>query len=173
MHCERLTTADDPDYPLYMKLYNASFPFHEQREPDSQEKIMRRPEYRFDRLYDGPEFIGLVLNWESELFIYVEHLCILPAKRGLGYGQRALRLLSERGKQVILEIDPPVDDISIRRRKFYEHAGFRANSYAHVHPPYHTGYDGHELVVMSFPRELTPEEYESFFQFLCETVMRE
>lgn len=171
IHYERLAEASEPNCSLYMELYNASFPFHEQREPISQKKIMSRTEYRFDRLYDGPEFIGLMLNWESDQFIYVEHFCILPSKRSLGYGQKALQLLSERGKPVILEIDPPIDDISIRRKAFYERAGFCANNYLHVHPPYHVGYDGHELVVMSLPRELTPEEYDHFFQYLCKVVM--
>ena len=66
-----------------------------------------------------------------------------------------LALLAAEGKPVILEIDPPVDDLSHRRQGFYERAGYHANPYAHVHPPYHAANRGHALVVMSYPGALT------------------
>ncbi|MBQ9327720.1 MAG: GNAT family N-acetyltransferase [Solobacterium sp.] len=171
IHYRRLTDENDPDYASYMELYHSSFPIHEQREPASQRNIMRLSDYRFDRIYDGSEFVGLMLNWETEHFIYVEHFCILPEKRSLGYGQKALRLLAERRKPVILEIDPPIDEISIRRKAFYERAGFYSNNYSHVHPAYHDGFDGHDLIVMSSPNMLTPAEYDRFMQYLCKAVM--
>ena len=40
MRFERLTTTEDPRYTEAMELYRISFPFHEQREPDSQSQIM-------------------------------------------------------------------------------------------------------------------------------------
>ena len=49
------------------------------------------------------------------------------------------------------EIDPPSDDISIHRKSFYERCGFKENAFSHVHPPYHKGNTGHELVIMSSP----------------------
>lgn len=65
-----------------------------------------------------------MLCWETETFIYVEHFFILPHLRGHACGSRALALLGGRGKTVILEIDPPADDVSLRRRGFYERAAF-------------------------------------------------
>ena len=38
----------------------------------------------------------------------------------------------------------------------------RENPFAHVHPPYHAGFSGHPLVVMSHPRALTEAEYLTF-----------
>ena len=83
--------------------------------------------------------MGLMLWWEAETFLYVEHFCILPAARNRGCGGRALAHLAEKGKTVILEIDPPVDEISLRREAFYERCGYRANIHPHVHPPYRAG----------------------------------
>jgi hypothetical protein len=37
---------------------------------------------------------------------------------------------------VILEIDPPVDSFSIRRKDFYLRLGFHENNYQHYHPAY-------------------------------------
>jgi len=45
-----------------------------------------------------------------------------------------------------------VDEIARRRKGFYERCGYAENPYPHVHPPYHCGNKGHELVVMSAPR---------------------
>ena len=168
---ERVTAPEHGAYEAAMELYRISFPAHEQREAASQEKILGDGDYRFDLIRDGDAFVGLMLNWETEAFIYVEHLCILPGMRNRKYGQRALELLGRRGKKVILEIDPPVDGISERRKGFYERCGFAANPYPHVHPPYHRGNRGHDLVIMSCPGTVTEEEYGAFRRYLEERVM--
>lgn len=110
----RLTDGADPRYARARALYNRSFPFHEQREERSQLNILEAPEYQYLLIYDGDLWVGLMLCWETETFIYVEHFCTFPELRGQGYGRRALEVLGRRGKTVILEIDPPTDPVSIR-----------------------------------------------------------
>ena len=66
-----------------------------------------------------------------------------------------------------------MDQISARRRGFYERCGFEENPYPHVHPPYHKENCGHKLVVMSCPGKLTAEEYNAFDRYLKREVMRE
>ena len=63
------------------------------------------------------------------------------------------------GKTVILEIDPPKDEVSIRRKQFYERNSFIENPYFHIHPPYHKENQGHELLIMSSPIQITEEIY--------------
>lgn len=173
MRFERLTDRHDPRYETARALYGKSFPRHEQREAASQAAILAHPAYRFDLIYDGDEFVGLLLCWETDDFIYVEHFCIEPDKRGCRYGSRALELLGAEGKTVILEIDPPVDEISIRRRGFYERAHFRANPYPHVHPAYHADCKGHELVIMSAPAPINQARYDAFNDYLRAVVMKD
>lgn len=81
---------------------------------------MSHPEYHFDVIWEGETFVGILLHWEEEGFSYVEHFATDPALRGQGLGARALELLNSRGKSVVLEIDPPVDELSIRRKGFYQ-----------------------------------------------------
>ncbi|MDD3409363.1 MAG: GNAT family N-acetyltransferase [Eubacteriales bacterium] len=171
MTFERLRARGGALYDEAMKLYRESFPRHEQREPLSQGEIMGREDYQFNVIREDGDWAGLLLCWETETFLYVEHFCVRPELRGRGCGARALALLKERGKTVILEIDPPVDEVSIRRKGFYERAGFCENAFAHVHPPYHSDCAGHELVVLSCPGALTKDEYERFGRYLRETVM--
>ncbi len=171
MNFVRMTSAEEPMYEEAMALYGKSFPVHEQREEGCQRQIMDTPDYHFDLIYDGEVFAGMILYWQTESFLYVEHFCIDPGQRNKRYGQRALELLKEKGKTIILEIDPPVDEIAKRRKGFYERAGFSENEFAHVHPPYHSGNQGHSLVVMSWPSKLRKSEYEAFDVYLKKVVM--
>ena len=87
--------------------------------------------------------------------------------------KRAMALLAADGLPVILEIDPPVDAVSIRRRGFYQRCGFVENPYLHVHPPYHAGHAGHALVILTAPGAISAEEYAGFADFLRERVMKD
>ena len=102
---------------------------------------------------------------------YVEHFAIAPQLRGTGIGTRALEQLREEGRRVLLEIDPPVDEVSRRRQRFYEKAGFCANPFHHIHPPYRRGFSGHALVVMTSSGLVTPAEYQDFARYLDQVVM--
>ena len=172
MYFERITDSQHPMYGTAIELYQKSFPLHEQRETPSQERILRHPDYHFTLVYDEKQFVGMVLYWETSEFLYVEHFCILPELRNQHYGQRILAELGKQGKTLILEIDPPVDEISMRRKGFYERCGFTENLYPHVHLPYHQENQGHELVVMSCPGKITQEEYDAFDGYLKRKVMR-
>lgn len=172
MKFERISGIEHKMYKDAISLYDVSFPFHEKRERKSQAEILEDENYNFELIYDEKEFVGLLLYWETENFIYVEHFCVMPDKRNLRYGQNTLSSLQERGKTVILEIDPPEDTTSQRRKAFYERNGFESNPYSHIHPPYHEGCEGHKLVVMSYPDGLSEKEYAGFDLYLKERVMR-
>ena len=118
MRFERLADTHDERYNAARALYAVSFPYHEQRGDGAQAAALASSDYRFELIYDGDEFAGLMLCWETEDFIYVEHFCTAPEIRGRGIGAAALALLVQNGKKIILEIDPPVDEISRRRKKF-------------------------------------------------------
>ena len=171
MNIERITSTTHPLYQKAMELYRISFPAHEQREACSQEQILTQDAYHFDIICDGGAFIGEILYWEVAGFFYIEHFCVLPAMRNKHYGQKILN--AYQATPLILEIDPPADEISIRRKGFYERCGFVENPYRHIHPPYHAENHGHELVVMSSPRMLEADEYACFNCYLQDTVMRD
>lgn len=172
MELFRRSSPDDPRRCAARVLYGASFPLHEQRCRASQDALFSEEAYHDDLLLDEAGFAGLALSWQTDAFPYLEHLCILPERRGQGCGTQALRLLAGHGAPVILEIDPPVDAVSLRRRDFYLRAGFQENPYPHAHPPYRAGFAPHPLEVLSSPEALTPEQYGAFYRYLCGVVMR-
>lgn len=169
MNFERIQSTEHPYFKKAIELYKISFPLHEQREAFSQKAIMNDSHYHFDVIYDEDEFVGEILYWDIGDFLYIEHFCIRPEMRNKHYGQKVLEAMQSR--PLILEIDPPIDEISERRKKFYERCGFFENPFSHIHPPYHKGNRGHDLIVMSSPRKLTQSEYDSFKSYLDGTVM--
>jgi len=171
MRFERITSPAHPMYERALALYQISFPSHEQRQLPSQEKILSDTAYHFTLIYDGEAFVGIILFWETEDFLYVEHFCIVPELRSRGYGRMALDHLAGKGNLILLEIDPPVDDIALRRKGFYERSGFVENPYPHVHPPYHRENKGHELTIMSCPRPVHSFECRKFQEYLAAYVM--
>lgn len=171
MELERIVNIHHPLYQEALDLYKISFPYHEQRESFSQSQILNQDEYRFNIICDDGKFVGELLCWSIGDLLYVEHFCILPSMRNKQYGQRVLALLQE--KPLVLEIDPPTDEISLRRKTFYERCGFVENRYHHIHPPYHKENSGHELVIMSSPRALTEHEYDIFNRYLQNVIMNQ
>lgn len=169
MKFERITASEHPLYADAIDLYKISFPYHEQREAISQNEILRNSDYHFDVVCEDNRFIGEILYWDIGDFRYIEHFCVMPSMRNHHYGQNILAALQD--KPLILEIDPPVSEISQRRKGFYERCGFVENPYPHIHPPYHQGNAGHELVIMSSPKTITSEEYEMFLRALHDIVM--
>ncbi len=167
----RVTSADHPDFDRAFRLYQEGFPLHEQRTREKQEALLAHPEYRYYVIREGIAFAGILLCWEAGDFIYVEHFAIAPELRGRNLGTRALELLGGRDSAIVLEIDPPEDEVSRRRRHFYERAGFFANSRPHVHPPYLSGHAGHPLVVMTSPEAWGRDRLDGFARYLRDTVM--
>ena len=83
--------------------------------------------------------------------------------RGMVVG--VTRAKDDAGKAtVILEIEPPADTLSRRRKRFYERLGLRENPYLHVQPPYQADCGPTRLVVMSRPA-LTRAEFARFSAF--------
>ena len=71
MRFERLVSEKHEMYKKALELYRISFPSHEQREEASQVKILTDEEYHFTLVYDDDVFVGLVLYWETQKFVYV------------------------------------------------------------------------------------------------------
>ncbi len=172
MKIEYITNLNHDMFEKAMNLYKNSFPEFEQRELFSQKKILSDKEYHFGLIYDENVFSGLVLYWETDKFIYIEHLCIVPELRGKNYGTNALSLVCKMNKTVILEIDPPVDTVSEKRLHLYKKCGFVKNDFKHIHPPYHRGNYGHSLVIMTYPQQITQNEYDCFNKYLEEKIMK-
>lgn len=170
---QRLTEPDDPLLQQALAVYEMSFPYHERRERASQRALLQDPLYHFDLLMREGAPVGALLYWQQPSFTYAEHFFIFPEHRGRGIGSAALEQLCRcTVLPLILEIDPPDDELSRRRLRFYERNGFRLTPHDHRQPAYHADTGGESLRVLSYPYAINASEYEVFRHFLTQHAMR-
>lgn len=154
------------------ELSESSFPLCERRPHSEHLRALQDPAFHADIIMDDELFIGIIFYWiYDEKYLYVEHLATDSSLRSKGYGNRAMELLLNMGYVTILEIDPPIDEISIRRRGFYERLGFAMSDHRHIHPSYRSQTEPHELKMMSFPYRISDQEFERFRDYLLHNVM--
>ena len=153
-------------------LYEESFPVAERRK--MEDHLLACTDERFFPLsaWDGGRLAGLLFFWEWKGYRYLEHLAVTPELRGQGYGSEMLRYLRDSEQTIILEIDPLVNELSVRRLQFYERAGFTLTPYRFVHLPYRLEAQPQELLILSYPRMITKEAHNDFLQFVNEEVIR-
>lgn len=146
------------------ELYEASFPEYERRIKQRHEEMLLHNNFMPYQIYEQGKFLGILYYWDWGNFIYLEHLATVPAQRGGGFGAKVLSELFERtkGKTIILEIDPPVTEIALRRQKFYERQGLLTNDHDYTHPSYRANYHPHKLVIMSYPNLIANDMFEEF-----------
>lgn len=168
---KRLTHIDAVKLEMINQLYDRAFPAYEKRSYQGRKSIQTHEDYYLYYFSDDEIFIGFAACWKIDSFYYIEHLAISTQLRGQGYGQQVLTLLCQKVGNIILEIDPVIDDVSQKRLRFYQHCGFQRNSYKHVHPSYHPEFPPHKLEILSYPFQLTEENYQQFNAKLTTIVM--
>lgn len=144
------------------ELYLSSFPTYEIRRKEEHLKALKDENFFPMVVIEKGKFIGFIFYWKWTNYRYVEHFSIKSELRGKNYGTKVLKEICSEGDNIILEIDPPVDTISIKRFDFYNKAGFKFNNYKYFHPAYKLDAKKHELKIMSYPNTLNNEEYVNF-----------
>lgn len=170
MRLERLSNNNISLFERAFELYKSSFPEDERRDELEQERILKKDDYHFDLIMDNEYFIGVMLYWETDELIFLEHFATCSEIRGRGYGTKALDLLKAKNKVILLEIEPPVDEITQRRYNFYKRNGFLMNSVHHIQAKYHVGDVDLELKVLSYPRVLENDEYRDFYEYMTREI---
>lgn len=172
MEIKRITNPDCREFKEAFEICEDSFPLSERRKLPEQIKAFECPDYHFNILSEGGGVSGFITYWETDGFIYIEHLAIKRSLRGTGAGSAAVNSVKCGRKPLILEIEPPVDEITIRRRHFYERLGFTENPFSHYQLPYNREGGGCELKILTYPRKITDGEYEKFYDYFKNTVMK-
>ena len=105
------------------------------------------------------QYVGFITYWTFDDFVYVEHFAIDSNTRGQGYGRETLKNFVEiTDKPIILEVERPEDEMSIKRISFYESCGFKYwKDVDYTQPPYEKGYPHLPLKLMTL-RELNLDE---------------
>lgn len=168
---KRIKSIEDKDFLQVKKFFDVSFPYSERKDAD---EIM--DDIKDDRYYlyavslkENEDPIAILAYWKLNNCIYGEYLAVNPELRNSGIGKEILTELKKHiDAPMILEIEKPVDNITIRRKGFYERNGFVLNSHKHYQPAYHKDCAPLEMNVMTYPRKFSADEYDQFYKELQE-----
>lgn len=123
------------------QLYTTSFPEHERRSFAQLLQLLPEPDMYVHALELDGHAVGLSIHWQFKDFLYLEHLAIAPERRGQRLGQQAMQwLLKQANSRLVLEVEPPTDEITRKRIAFYERLGLVHHAaFAYRQPPYLKG----------------------------------
>ncbi len=134
------------------RIYIQSFPPDERRDFREVEKLLEQNAcFNIVSLAHENSPVGFISYWQWEEFAYIEHFAIDSALRGGGYGAEGItRLLNQLGIPVVLEVELPENELSRRRIRFYERAGFTLCPLPYTQPAYSPDKQSMQLLLMSF-----------------------
>lgn len=138
----KLIKSTDPLYPQAERLFIGAFPANERRNLKAQrDNTDNNPLFRYYAIVMDNEFAGILTAWDFSTFRYIEHFAIVPEKRSAGIGAKALRQFIEMCvSPIVLEVEIPLDDMSVRRIDFYRRQGLSLwENIDYYQPPYHEG----------------------------------
>jgi len=146
----KITDPNSEDFKVAWEIYEYSFPSDERRTLETQKELMKNPGYNFFIVKKNDNIVALITDWDFGDFLFVEHLAVRKDLRGQGIGTE---LLTEhlKSRKVILEVERPSDDTTIKRIRFYEKLGFKLNNHNYIQPPYGEGKSPVPMFLMTYP----------------------
>lgn len=167
----RIEPTDISRWKSVWKLYEESFPVAERRKHEDHLRTFGDEHFFPLSAWESGQLIGILFYWEWDSYRYLEYLAVNPELRGRGYGSQMLYYLRDSDHTIILEIDPLVNELSVRRLQFYERAGFTLTPYRFIHLPYRKEAQPQELLILSYPSMITKAQHDDFLRFLEEKVI--
>lgn len=154
-------------------IYERSFPPCERRGAEAYDAALADRRFTAEGIRVDGRIAGILFHWRGEGFRYVEYLAFAPEMRGRRLGSQVLTEFCLReATPVVLEIEPPEEETTIRRLRFYRRLGFVENPYDYRHPSYCRPFEPHRLVLLSRPRRLENDEARRLADFVREEVLR-
>lgn len=160
------------EFDKIFKLMQESFPESEYRPYEKQLKLLSLDNYKIHTKYDeNKNLIAFIALWDFPNFIFIEHLAVSPLCRGKGTGTKVMKeIIKNYKKPIVLEIEPPKNDITIKRCKFYERLGFHICDYEYYQEPLRKGDKELRLNLMSCPYPLNKDNFEYVSRYIRQHV---
>ncbi len=165
----RIETEHHPYFPKVWHLLQTSFHAGERRDLDKLKEILKDERVQLWAWEEQNLFMGMAVIWTFEKFNFLEYLAVHQDARGKGIGS-ALMQSFLGPKLLLLEVQPPTDDINKSRIAFYERLGLQLNSYPYHQPPYQKRGETFPLQIMSSPQLLSPNEFEDYTTLIRKEV---
>lgn len=150
-------------YSQFLSLYDSSFPEFERRSHSALIETLKQKEFTQEIYVKNSKLLALLSYWTFEKFVFLEYIAVDFSLRGSGIGSKVLGAFLEQLNEriCILEIDPPMDDISKKRLRFYERLGFKQTPYKSVQA-YLRHNKGQIMDLLSYPQVLDDSAHAEF-----------
>lgn len=152
IECRSVKDFSDPLLDKVEKTYNDSFPEAERRAFSLVRELVK-DESRFSvyALFKDKEYAGFITAWRFVGFSYVEHFAIEASARNGGTGGEAMRqFMALCDTPIVLEVEIPTEEMSMRRIGFYERLGYVLDDHVYFQPPYRPGEPLLEMRLMTY-----------------------
>lgn len=154
-------------------IYHSSFPEMERRNRDVYEALCRNePKFVPDRIEIKGQAAALLWHWEMPKFTYIEHFAVSKKFRNQGLGSKVLKRFFSKHKRIVLEIEPPENEIQERRLAFYQRHGFVRTGFNYVSAGFGEIAKPHRLELLSYPESLTTAECGYFERFINQRILK-
>lgn len=149
---KQVHTKDQMHYAFVEELMHLAFPQEERRDtPQQREYSDHHPLFCNNIVLHNQTPIGMISYWNMGDFFYIEHFAISPSLRNSGYGRLVLKALQEKLQApLVLEVEKPEDEFSIRRIHFYQREGFTLHEEPYIQPPYRPEDSGLPMLLMTW-----------------------
>ena len=152
------------DFNDVFALMREAFPKNEYRNYERQKALIENPYYKIIPYFGSDKnLIAFAAIWDFQSFKFVEHIAVGKQCRGMGIGSKIMQdIIENANSEVILEIEPPNNETSIKRLHFYEKLGFKLNDYEYFQPPLNENDKPIPLKIMSYSQKISEQKFEEF-----------
>jgi ribosomal protein S18 acetylase RimI-like enzyme len=165
--------ASEAEFEVIKNLYLTAFPPNERREFDELKKQIDNDECNVNLIFDDEKVAGFIILWNFNDFVFLEHFAIKPGLRGLGTGEKTLNEIKALNqKTIILETEPPADEMSRRRISFYKRNGFQLLERHYLQPSYDGKKPEVEMKLMCNSENISIEKLEKYILLIREKVYK-
>ncbi len=170
---QKLTSTDTLYLKKIKKIYENSFPPNERRAFEKVIDLLADKRFCLSTIMFETEVVGMFSQWDFGSFVYIEHFAISEEYRGNGLGSYILQnFIQEENRQIVLEVELPEDEVSLKRIKFYEQFGFSICREPYTQPPYDKDKEAIPMLIM-YKQEINSEiEFKNIEKTLHQEVYK-
>ena len=154
------------------RIMEDSFPSSEMRTYDGQKLLLNNAFYHINVQTDDKDaIIGFLAYWDLSNCVFIEHLAVDKNSRGKGIGGKLIdQIFKESKKDIFFEVEPPADEISCKRVKFYQKKGAHLNEFYYEQPALRKTEKAQRLMIMSYPNPIDKDSFTKYKEEIYEHV---
>ena len=148
---KQVKTEDQELYGLLKSWCTRRFCTGTRDTPQQREYSDSNPLFCNNVIVEDGKPVGMISYWDMGDLLLYWAFCHrpLPAQRGLR--QRVLESIQTKLQgPIILEVEEPTEEMSIRRINFYKRLNFTLHEKPYMQPPYRTGDSGLPMLLMTY-----------------------